>query len=303
MIDRRLKRLSIERGHLDFWHRRGRGSFHLENIHHVQGIIDWILRLTGLSRRGARNVLDLELRWIDFSFPDLPPSFDGYSILHLSDLHIDCLPGLSERLAAIVSRQEVDLCVLTGDYRFDVKGSCEPAFELMRKVLPCVRSRDGLVGILGNHDFLESVSILEQMGVRMLLNDSLEIRRGSESIWLVGLDDPHYYGCDDLPAALRNVPHGAFKILLVHSPEMFREAAEAGFALYLCGHTHAGQICLPWIGPVVRNAACPRDLIAGRWRYGRVQGYTSAGIGASLFPVRFRCRPEVTIIRLQRIVN
>jgi len=300
MIDRRLKRQSIEKGHLDFWHRRGRGSYHLENTSLARGLLKLGLRLTRLTDRGRRNVLGVQLRRIEFSFPDLPRAFDGFTILHLSDLHLDCLAGLGERLVEVVTRLEVDLCVMTGDYRFDVKGTAEAANRELAKVVPCVRSRHGIVGILGNHDFLEAASSLERLGVRMLLNSSFELSQDSESVWLVGLDDPHYYGCDDLPTALRGVPRDAFKILLVHSPEMFREASEAGFDLYLCGHTHAGQVCLPWIGPLVRNAACPRAYVRGKWSYQGVQGYTSAGIGASLLPVRFHCPPEVAVIKLKK---
>jgi hypothetical protein len=300
MIDRRLKRLSIEKGHLEFWHRRGRGSYHLENVTLARGLLNLALRLTRLGDRGRRNVLDLQLRTVDFSFPNLPRAFDGFTILHLSDLHLDCLAGLSERLRQVIGQVPVDLCVLTGDYRFEVEGPAEAANRELAKVLPCVRSRLGMVGILGNHDFLEAASSLERMGVRMLLNCSFEARQGAESIWLVGLDDPHYYGCDDLPTALKGVPQDAFKILLVHSPEMLGEASEAGFSLYLCGHTHAGQICLPWLGPIIRNAACSRRFLRGKWRYEEVQGYTSAGIGVSLLPVRFQCPPEVAVIRLKK---
>ncbi len=300
MIDRRLKRQSIEKRHLDFWHRRGRGSYHLENVTLARGLLGLALRLMRLVERGRRNVLDLQLRTIDFSFPHLPPAFSDFTILHLSDLHLDCLAGLSERLREVISQVSVDLCVLTGDYRFEVEGTAEAANRELVKVLPCVRSRLGMAGILGNHDFLESASSLEQMGVRMLLNSSIEVRQGVESVWLVGLDDPHYYGCDDLPTALKGVPGDAFKILLVHSPEMLREASTAGFDLYLCGHTHAGQICLPWFGPIIRNAACSRRFLRGKWRFEDVQGYTSAGIGASLLPVRFQCPPEVTVITLKK---
>jgi predicted MPP superfamily phosphohydrolase len=300
MVDRRLKRQSIEKGHLDFWHRRGRGSYHLENVTLARGVLRFALRVTGLADRGRRNVLDLQLRRVDFSFPDLPPAFDGFRVLHLSDLHLDCLAGLSERLQGVVRQVSVDLCVLTGDYRFGVNGTAEPANRELAKVLPCVRSRLGMVGVLGNHDFLQAASSLEEMRVRVLLNSSLEVRQGADSIWLVGVDDPHYYGCDDLPTALKGVPKEAFRILLVHSPEMLREASEAQFDLYLCGHTHAGQICLPWFGPIIRNAACSRRFLSGKWRYEAVQGYTSAGIGASLLPIRFQCPPEITVITLRK---
>ena len=126
------------------------------------------------------------------------------------------------------------------------------------------------------------------------------VRNNDESIWIIGIDDPHYYGCDDLPQAVKGVPDGSFKILLVHTPEMLREAHQAGISLYLCGHTHAGQICLPWIGPLVINADCRRSFVSGTWRYGEMCGYTNPGCGTSLLPVRFLCPPEITLITLHR---
>ena len=124
-------------------------------------------------------------------------------------------------------------------------------------------------------------------------------------MWIAGVDDPHYYGCDDLPGALSDVPKDAFKVLLAHSPEMYREADAAGIHLYLCGHTHAGQIRLPkpfrdaWAAPF-QNADCPREYTHGAWSHGALQGYTSAGVGTSLLPVRYNCPPEIIVIELRR---
>ena len=115
---------------------------------------------------------------------------------------------------------------------------------------------------------------------------------------VVGLDDPHYYGCDDLPGALQGVPEETFKVLLVHSPELVAEAETHGIGLYLCGHTHGGQICVPFLGPVISGANCSRRYIRGAWRHKRVQGYTSAGVGVSVVPVRFFCPPEIVVIEL-----
>src|SRR5438128_9232780 len=84
----------------------------------------------------------------------------------------------------------------------------------------------------------------------------------------------------------------------LHTPEMFGAAAEAGIDLYLTGHTHAGQICLPWLGPLVSHATCPRQYTYGHWQHGRMQGYTTAGAGCSLLPVRFHCPPEICVIEL-----
>jgi predicted MPP superfamily phosphohydrolase len=143
------------------------------------------------------------------------------------------------------------------------------------------------------------------MGVQVLVNDSVEVGSGAQAIRVIGVDDPHYYGCDDLAAALADVPADAFKVLLAHSPEMYEEAAQAGIHLYLCGHTHAGQIRLrvPFTGRLfapLKNADCPREYADGAWRHRTMQGYTSAGLGSSLLPVRYNCPPEIVIIELRR---
>ncbi len=299
MQDLKLKRRSIELGHLEAWLVRGRGSFHFENSKLFTDVVLRGLKVTGLLERGARNALNPVIRRIVFEFDDLPESFHGFRVLHLSDIHADGLAGLAETICDHIRSLEVDLCVLTGDYRFEVNGPCHGVYFNMEKILESVRSRLGVIGVLGNHDFSEEAVELERMGVRMLINESVELRQGSDSVWVVGLDDPHYYGCDDLPGALKEVPSDAFKILLVHTPEMIRQAAQAGVNLYLCGHTHGGQICLPLIGPVLTNASCARKYTRGNWQYKKVKGYTSAGVGSSGVAVRFRCPPEIAVLELR----
>jgi predicted MPP superfamily phosphohydrolase len=296
----RLKRRSIELGPLEAWLSQGRRVFHFENLQFSRHVLRTGLKLAGLLTRGEKNALRPVTRLVRFEFESLPAAFSGFRILHLSDLHIDGHPELADTIGKHVEKLEVDLTLLTGDYRFDVSGPCHNVYAGMRRVLPAIKSRYGIIGILGNHDFEEEVPELEAMGVRMLVNDAFELRLGSASIWLVGLDDPHYYGCSDLVSALNDVPRDAFKILLVHSPEIIPEAEAAGFQLYLCGHTHAGQVCVPVLGPILVHAGCPRAFIRGRWEYGRTQGYTSAGVGCSLLPVRFCCPPEIGVLELHR---
>lgn len=190
------------------------------------------------------------------------------------------------------------LCVLTGDYRFEVYGPCHNVSYHMEKILAQVHARDGIVGILGNHGFMEEVSALELMGVKMLVNEGLVVHRGPAVLWLIGLDDPHDYGCDDLPGALHGVPLRDSRILLVHTPEMIEDAEASGIQLYVCGNTHRGQICLGGLGPLLVNANCPRPYTRGIWQYGWMRGDTSAGVGASLLPVRFFCPPEIGLIEL-----
>jgi hypothetical protein len=136
--------------------------------------------------------------------------------------------------------------------------------------------------------------------LRILLNESVRISRGEESIHLSGIDDPHFYGTHDIKQACAAVPTAGFNILLAHSPEVVKEAATARVNLYLCGHTHGGQICLPGSIPILTNSAGRRSFTSGRWHQDKMQGYTSRGTGTSTFPVRYFCPPEITIHRLQK---
>lgn len=299
MEDLRHKRHLIEQGQLTSWARRGRGVFTVEHVPFHRTLLQTIFRLAWLRSRGERNARNATVRTLRFAFDSLPPAFCGFTILHLSDIHADGLPGLTESVSQRLHGLQVDLCVLTGDYRYRVRGPCDDVYVSMEKILACVNARYGIVGVLGNHDAAEKVPHLERMGVTMLVNQALELHHGGEAIWLIGLDDPHYYGCDDLPGALRGVPEETFKVLLVHTPELLAEAEGSGIDLYLCGHTHGGQICVPLIGPLISGANCPRRYVRGPWRYKRMQGYTSAGVGVSMVPVRFFCPPEIGLIELR----
>jgi uncharacterized protein len=293
------KRQLIERGLLTSWARRGRGSSRGDNHQALYGLLRRALRLTGLRRRGERNALSPVIHDILLTYEHLPESLCGFTILHLTDLHADGLSGLAEAFSQRVSGLSVDLCVMTGDYRYETYGPCHGVYPPMQHILQSIKSRLGVVGILGNHDVSEEIPALERLGVKMLINQARELRCGQDSVWLIGVDDPHYYGCDDLPAALRDVPSDAFKILLVHTPEIITEAEEHGIDLYLCGHTHGGQICLPFLGPLITNANCPRSYARGVWKYKGLQGYTSPGVGTSGVPVRFFCPPEIGLIELR----
>jgi hypothetical protein len=94
------------------------------------------------------------------------------------------------------------------------------------------------------------------------------------------------------------VPSEAFSVLLSHTPEIFRQAAHAGFNLLLSGHTHGGQICLPGRIPIILESRLPRSMGSGPWVYGDLSGYTSVGVGSSIVPVRFNCPPEITLHHL-----
>ena len=301
-LERRLgrmharQRLGIEKDHEAQIFGQGRNFFHLENLAISHALIGAVLRLSGLYWRGVRNAAQVKLRHNRIASPELPNAFDGFTILQLSDLHVDISEAAMSRVADLVAELDYDICVLTGDYRGNTFGPYADALsgvERLRK-----RLKGPVYGVLGNHDTICMVPPLEQMGIRMLLNESETIERGGQRIHLAGIDDAHFYRMDSLEKAAQDIPPDAFSILLSHTPEIYRQAAHADFDFLLAGHTHGGQICLPRGLPITLNCVLPRHMGAGPWKHHGMTGYTSVGAGVCIVPVRFNCSPEITLHHL-----
>jgi predicted MPP superfamily phosphohydrolase len=293
------QRLGIEHDRESWVFGQGLGFFHIENWYSVHGIIRQSLKLCLLHERGLGNARRIEVRRNAFAFEHLPPAFDGYTLLHISDLHLDAAGDMPDALiAAIRQAGSYDACVLTGDFRMKTFGPYQKALAAMAKVREHLSGP--VYGILGNHDSIRMVPGLEDMGVRILLNEAVPVEREGAAIWLAGIDDPHYYRADNLEKATDPIPQDALRILLSHSPEMYRHAAYARYDAMLCGHTHGGQICLPGGIPLILNANAPRAFSNGAWRYKGLQGYTSVGSGACIVDVRLNCPPEITLHTLRR---
>jgi len=256
-------------------------------------------RLTGVHAWGKRNALDIRLVDLSLSFPDLPPSFDGYRILHLSDTHLDCLPELAPIAARLLAGVEVDLLALTGDVHGTLRAPLLASTTPLSELLEGVRVKDRRLAVLGNHDPTDMAKALEKLGFDVLLNRSITLKRGKQKIVVTGLDDVHRFFTANALSALREAPDG-FRVAVVHSAEVADHAAAAKYALYLCGHTHGGQICLPGGRPIVTRLRRCRHAGVGIWNEGRMIGYTSRGLGVRDVPLRFNCRGEISVITLQR---
>ena len=276
---------------------QGLNFFNVENWYSAHALIRTILKLCLIYKRAKRNALTIEIRHNDIRIEGLPNAFDGFTLLHISDLHLDMNADIPHALIERVRTVDYDISVLTGDFRAATYGPYQPALDALEGVR--VHLKGPVYGILGNHDSIRMVPRLEAMGIRMLLNESQVLERGGETIYLSGIDDPHYYRADNLEKACESIPSGAIAILLSHSPEMYKHAGHAGFSAMLCGHTHGGQICLPGGYPIIINARCPRRLCAGAWTYQGMHGYTSVGSGPSMVDVRLNCPPEITLHRLR----
>ncbi|HXW70706.1 MAG TPA: metallophosphoesterase [Methylocella sp.] len=302
-LERRLgrlhahQRLGIERHHEAQIFGQGLRFFHFENLLFSHFLIEAALRLSGLYWQGRRNAAKIELRYNEIFSPRLPEEFDGYLILHLSDLHWDMSEPAMEALLGLLPRIDYNLCVITGDYRGKTAGPFDRALAGMARLGAALTTP--VYGVLGNHDTIRMVPGLEKIGIRMLLNESVVIEHGRQRIYVSGVDDAHFYRVDNLEKAAADIPRDAFSIILTHTPEIYLQCAHAGFDVLFSGHTHGGQICLPGGIPLTLDSPLlPRAYGSGAWRYKNMAGYTSAGAGSSVAPVRFNCPPEITLHRL-----
>ena len=293
------QRLGIENEHHHKVFTRTGKFFHLENWYSFHAFIRHSLRAVGLHKRGQRNATKIEIRENQFLLPHLPDVFDGLRILHLSDLHVDMDPLATHALIERLWQVDYDICVMTGDYRAKTFGDINETLKVLASVRAQIKG--AVYAVLGNHDSILMVPAMEDMGITLLLNENVAIERGNESIHLAGIDDAHYFHVDNIEKAMGSCPEKVVKILLSHTPEVYRQASHAGFDIFLCGHTHGGQICLPGGVPFTLDARCPRSMGRGAWSYSGMQGYTSVGSGTSVVNVRLNCRPEITLHTLRKL--
>ena len=292
------QRLGIEKDHEAQIFGQGLTFFHPENATLSHALISAVLMLTGLYCRGLSNSAKVALKHNRIVSAALPASFEGFTILHISDVHVEMSEAAMGRVAELLREESYDTCVLTGDYRAQTFGPYADAVAGVGRLREQLNSP--VYGVLGNHDTICMVPAFEEMGIRMLLNEQERIERGGAAIHLAGVDDAHFYRMDNIEKAAHGIPHDAFSILLSHTPEIYRQAAHADFKVILSGHTHGGQICLPGGIPVTLNCVVPRAMGNGSFRHHDMIGYTSPGAGTCMVPARFNCPPEITLHHLHR---
>ncbi|MEI7660956.1 MAG: metallophosphoesterase [Bacteroidota bacterium] len=256
-----------------------------------------LLKITGYYQKGYGNAKTIEVNEISLEFTNLPDAFNGFRILHLSDLHIDSIPGLATLIIDKIKDLRFDICLLTGDYRRDISGSFSHILKPVKILSKYIQAPYGTFAVLGNHDTYLMARYERESGMELLINESVEITREGQKILITGTDDPFNFFTE--PAVLCLETRGYdFKIAMVHTSELARAASENRYDLYLCGHTHGGQICLKEGVPLISHQFEGKQYNHGIWHMGNLTGYTSRGAGVSGIPVRFNCKPEVTLITL-----
>ena len=130
------------------------------------------LHLFGRYKEGFHNASNIVLRELELRFPNLPSRFESFTILHLSDLHFGCIPDIEDIILRQIDNREVDICVITGDYLNGLHVPIHSTIDSLRKITEGIRTRHGFLGILGNHDTCNMVSPMEDLGIRMLINEN-----------------------------------------------------------------------------------------------------------------------------------
>ncbi|MBX2838761.1 MAG: metallophosphoesterase [Gammaproteobacteria bacterium] len=273
-----------------------------KSIRSTRNIAKTLLRVSGLSARAARNALALEVTHIKHRVPNLPDALEGFKLLHLSDLHFPEDTALTraqvEATQMLLTSLEAQCVVLTGDYRDRTFGPFDIALAGLADVLSALPQPK--YAVLGNHDSALMIEPMESMSIQVLMNEHADITVESKRVRVAGVDDPYYYQTDDLPSAIDGKLPADVTVLLAHTPDLLHSAAQTSVNLYLCGHTHGGQICLPGGKPIVSNTSVSAQYRTGLWTIGDMSGYTHRGCGTSIINARFNCPPEIALHSLHR---
>ncbi len=270
----------------------------------LRAVLDTTLIGSIVSVAGIGYITRIEPLWVQYSYlqlelPRLHPAFDGYRIIQISDLHADdaLAPESLRQIPALIASEHPDLIVITGDF---VSHTVAPAQARLTAMLRELHAPDGVLAVMGNHDHWGNVravrELLSATSVQELANQVTTIARSGASLHIAGVDDV-WERQADLGAVLADLPTGGAAILLAHEPD-FADVSSLTerFDLQLSGHSHGGQVNLPFIGTPFLPPLGLR-YPAGLYQVGKMWQYTNRGL-ASFLGVRFNCPPEITVLTL-----
>jgi len=232
--------------------------------------------------------------------PRLPAAFDGITIAHLSDIHARRWSQLLSAVRDELRSCGADLVVITGDMDDRCENSLRAA-ELIGRILEGVPTTFGCFGVLGNHDDPQLAAALSDH-LQMLSNENVSLDYKGSRIFLTGIDGRTRTSWD-LPSALYSLPADSFTILLAHFPTSVFHLPNDRVDLLLAGHTHAGQIRLPFVGSIWPSIdGLPHKYCWGLHQMGSTSLHVSAGVGCAYWiPFRIFCRPEIALLQLSTV--
>ena len=244
----------------------------------------------------------LEVVRLELTLPRLAAAFDGYRVVQIGDLHLDdwSKPARLHRIAEMVNDERPDLVAITGDFASYSARRLDT--ERLVGALRRLSAPDGVLAILGNHDYLTDVKLIRQCireaGLKELINEVITLGRGGPGLHVAGIDDV-MEGRSRLDLVLGGLPESGAAVLLAHEPDFADVAAATGrFDLQLSGHSHGGQVRVPLLGRAVLPPFSQR-YTRGLHRVGGMLVYTNRGLGTVHARLRFGCRPEITALTLR----
>ncbi|MGA2172021.1 MAG: metallophosphoesterase [Sedimentisphaerales bacterium] len=241
----------------------------------------------------------IEPYWIDVKKVEIPTvklHQTAIRLVQISDLHCSMRPGNEKKLVELVNSVEPDVVVFTGDAVNTPK-----ALPLFKETLKSINARLGKFAVRGNIDimFLSGKDIFGGTGFQELDGNSIELQKGGEAFYISGLNCVHPVEPDKL---LGGIPKDCFSIFLYHYSDLVEDLQHLDVDLYLCGHTHGGQVVLPFYGALVTLSKFGKKYEAGEYAVGSTVLYVNRGIGMAggFAPkVRFLARPEITIFEIK----
>ena len=239
------------------------------------------------------------VRRIDVPVRGLPKPFEGYRIAQLSDLHVGSLwpLGRAQAWSRKVAEIAPDMVALTGDYV-----TSGTAFHAdIATLLSGMTAKDGTFAVLGNHDYFGDAeplaTLLRAGGVRLLRNENVTVERGGERLVVAGVDDT-WTRRADVDRTMAGRDPSLAVVALAHDPQLFPKLAAAGAALVLSGHTHWGQVAVPFWPARFNLSRLSYRFHAGVYRDGDAMLYVNPGLGTTGPPIRLGAAPEITVLRL-----
>jgi uncharacterized protein len=240
----------------------------------------------------------IEIKQVAVTLPHLDRAFENYKIVQMTDIHADrwMTPDRLSKIVQLVNQQQPDLVTLTGDYVTRAAERYAPTLTVLNQL----NSPDGAIAVLGNHDQWTNpqvlVETLSRSGIQVLRNQVQAIVRGDATLQVAGVGDV-LAGDANLPQVMAQMPPTGTGIMLAHEPDFAdRTAATQRFALQLSGHSHGGQVYIPFVKRIVPKLA--KNYPAGLYQVDDLWQYTSRGLGMAGLRIRFNCRPEITVLTL-----
>jgi len=293
-----------------------RTKFPLSRRNFIRLLVLGALAVTGA--RGFMNSRNLKLQKVNIALGRLPSSFEGLKVGHITDIHASALVprALIREGIDLIMSERPDVVVLTGDFVTSATkilwttygGFKRRHYHDCMEEISRLKAPLGVFAVLGNHDFWSGKAVTEEIvtglgraGVQVLRNEAFPLERNGQRLYLLGVDDYWEASCD-LGGALRGVPEGTCRILLSHNPDVNEDIKlrREPIDCVLSGHTHGGQIVLPFLGAPYLPSAFGQKYRAGLVADGERQTYVSRGLGLFLVPVRLNCPADVSLLTFHK---